>query len=86
MLKYICFKYLYLIKYFSVVVYSVKACFLLSILVSSSYQLSPIPGSRYLSISWVDAENTLWLFGGAGYDTDTFGNHYSIPKKLFTLT
>ena len=25
---------------------------------------SSVPGSRYLSISWVDSKDTLWLFGG----------------------
>ena len=29
-----------------------------------------IPGSRHSSISWIHNE-TLWLFGGAGYDNST---------------
>lgn len=28
------------------------------------------PGSRYLSISWIDSDDNLWLFGGEGYDFD----------------
>jgi N-acetylneuraminic acid mutarotase len=30
---------------------------------------SNIPGARDSSISWVDTSNTLWLFGGEGYDS-----------------
>jgi hypothetical protein len=36
-----------------------------------------IPGGRSNSIHWVDGNNQLWLFGGAGYDTtSTTGNGY----------
>lgn len=27
-----------------------------------------IPGGRYLGVSWIDANNNLWMFGGTGYD------------------
>ena len=37
--------------------------------------ISNIPGARYESISWIDSNNTLWLFGGLGYDiNDNSGN------------
>ncbi len=29
-----------------------------------------IPGARHGSISWIDAEGKLWLFGGEGFDND----------------
>ena len=29
-----------------------------------------VPGSRYASLSWVDSDDQLWLFGGHGYDAD----------------
>ena len=29
---------------------------------------SNIPGARLGSISWIDSNNNLWLFGGEGYD------------------
>ena len=36
---------------------------------------SNIPGAHYLSISWIDSNNNLWLFGGYGYTTNnTEGN------------
>jgi hypothetical protein len=28
---------------------------------------SNVPGARYLSVSWIDGSNNLWLFGGYGY-------------------
>jgi len=28
-----------------------------------------VPGARYASITWTDSTGTLWLLGGAGYDT-----------------
>jgi N-acetylneuraminic acid mutarotase len=31
---------------------------------------SNIPGARCYSISWIDSDGNLWLFGGYGYDTD----------------
>ena len=31
---------------------------------------SNVPGSRYSAISWIDMNNSLWLFGGEGYDAD----------------
>ena len=31
---------------------------------------SNIPGGRYNSISWIDSNNNLWLFGGNGYSTN----------------
>jgi hypothetical protein len=34
-----------------------------------------MPGARSNSISWVDFSGTLWLFGGLGYDSQTFGNY-----------
>jgi hypothetical protein len=27
------------------------------------------PGARYMAVSWIDAQNTLWLFGGTGFDS-----------------
>ena len=30
---------------------------------------SNIPGARYSSISWIDSNNNLWLFGGIGFAT-----------------
>ena len=32
--------------------------------------ISNIPGSRYGSISWIDSNNNLWLFGGFGIDSN----------------
>jgi N-acetylneuraminic acid mutarotase len=32
-----------------------------------------VPGGRYGSISWIDASNNLWLFGGNGHSTTTAG-------------
>ncbi len=32
------------------------------------------PGARYVSTSWTDAYNNLWLFGGYGYDETSSGN------------
>ena len=29
-----------------------------------------IPGGRYYSISWIDSNNNLLLFGGEGYDSN----------------
>jgi N-acetylneuraminic acid mutarotase len=34
-----------------------------------SYNVNNIPGSRINSISWIDSNNNLWLFGGYGYDS-----------------
>jgi hypothetical protein len=35
---------------------------------------SNIPGARREAVSWTDSNNTLWLFGGYGYDaTGTIG-------------
>lgn len=31
------------------------------------------PGGRYVSVSWTDASNNLWLFGGYGLDTAHIG-------------
>ena len=31
---------------------------------------SNIPGSRASSVSWIDNNNTLWLFGGFGFDSN----------------
>ena len=31
------------------------------------------PGAAYGSVSWTDANNTLWLFGGYGYTNNDFG-------------
>ena len=36
--------------------------------------ISNIPGARYESISWIDSNNNLWLFGGFGYDNNNYGN------------
>ena len=33
---------------------------------------SSVPGGRYASISWIDSENTLWLFGGASYISSVY--------------
>lgn len=32
------------------------------------------PGARYVSTSWKDADDNLWLFGGYGYDENNVGN------------
>ncbi|MBN1698149.1 MAG: hypothetical protein JW881_11595 [Spirochaetales bacterium] len=32
---------------------------------------SNIPGARYNAVSWIDASDNLWLFGGYGYDRTT---------------
>ena len=32
-----------------------------------------VPGGRYISISWVDSADNLWLFGGQGYSSGTTG-------------
>ena len=37
--------------------------------------ISNIPGARVNSISWIDSNNTLWLFCGLGYDSN---NNYGI--------
>jgi N-acetylneuraminic acid mutarotase len=31
------------------------------------------PGSRYVSVSWIDSNNDLWLFGGYGFDSHAEG-------------
>ena len=31
--------------------------------------LSNVPGARYFSVSWIDAQGKLWLFGGYGSDS-----------------
>ena len=36
--------------------------------------ISNIPGARSGSISWIDSNNNLWLFGGAGYSSNNAGN------------
>jgi hypothetical protein len=28
-----------------------------------------VPGSRYGGVTWVDASDHLWMFGGGGYDS-----------------
>ena len=28
-----------------------------------------VPGARSFSTAWIDSTNTLWLFGGSGYDS-----------------
>jgi Secretion system C-terminal sorting domain/Kelch motif/Galactose oxidase, central domain len=40
------------------------------------------PGSRYLSTSWVDNNNNLWLFGGYGYDEANTGNLNDLWKYV----
>jgi N-acetylneuraminic acid mutarotase len=32
-----------------------------------------VPGARYEGVCWTDASDNLWLFGGQGYDSSTFG-------------
>ena len=32
-----------------------------------------VPGSRYISVSWIDAGGNLWLLGGYGFGTTTSG-------------
>jgi N-acetylneuraminic acid mutarotase len=32
-----------------------------------------MPGARYQSVSWTDANGNFWLFGGAGYDSSSSG-------------
>ncbi|NVM05137.1 MAG: hypothetical protein HWN67_22645 [Candidatus Helarchaeota archaeon] len=32
-----------------------------------------VPGARQGSISWIDSNNTLWLFGGSGYNNVSIG-------------
>ncbi|MFI5130673.1 MAG: kelch repeat-containing protein, partial [Chitinophagales bacterium] len=32
------------------------------------------PGARYLSLSWMDNNNNLWLFGGSGFNGNTQGS------------
>lgn len=34
---------------------------------------SNIPGGRSSAISWIDSNNTLWLFGGSGYANSSYG-------------
>ncbi len=34
---------------------------------------SNVPGSRRRSISWIDSNDTLWLFGGDGYNNESSG-------------
>ena len=34
------------------------------------------PGARQLASAWIGAHDTLWLFGGYGYDSATPGLHY----------
>ena len=36
--------------------------------------ISNIPGAREVSISWIDSNNNLWLFGGYGFSSNTIGN------------
>jgi hypothetical protein len=35
----------------------------------TSYESGYYPGARYESISWIDSNGNLWLFGGLGYDS-----------------
>jgi N-acetylneuraminic acid mutarotase len=35
---------------------------------------SNVPGSRYWSVSWIDTNSTLWLFGGAGLGAASIGS------------
>ncbi|MFX1451691.1 MAG: Kelch repeat-containing protein [Promethearchaeota archaeon] len=35
---------------------------------------SNVPGARNYGISWIDSNNTLWLFGGYGYSNETGPN------------
>ena len=37
---------------------------------------SNTPGSRIQGVTWVDAVNNLWLFGGNGYDNNSITNGY----------
>jgi len=32
------------------------------------------PGARYVSVSWTDSNNNLWLFGGSGFNGNTSGS------------
>ena len=41
---------------------------------------SNIPGGRQGSISWIDSNNNLWLFGGFGFDA--FGSEGMKITKL----
>lgn len=40
-----------------------------------------MPGARYMAVSWIDAQNKLWLFGGTGFDPagniDVYGDLWS---------
>ncbi len=40
-----------------------------------------VPGARYDSISWIDANGQLWLFGG--YGLDSAGNHWAWLNDLW---
>lgn len=33
-----------------------------------------VPGSREGAVTWIDANNNLWLYGGFGYDISNFGH------------
>lgn len=39
--------------------------------ISDSYN---VPGARLSAVSWIDSSGNLWLFGGRGYGSTTFGN------------
>jgi hypothetical protein len=39
-----------------------------------------VPGGRYLGVSWIDASNNLWLFGGTGYDATGVGDFNDLWK------
>ncbi len=36
---------------------------------------SNVPGAREHSISWIDSNDNLWLFGGYGY-VNGYGNYF----------
>ena len=44
-----------------------------------------IPGARYYSIPWTDTSGDLWLFGGAGYDTNDHDGNLSDLWKFGSI-
>ena len=40
------------------------------------------PGARYVSSSWVDQNDNLWLFGGYGYDENNCGDLNDLWKSI----
>ena len=50
---------------------------------------SNVPGARHDSVSWIDLNDTLWLFGGIGHDNVTMGHqlndlwNYNITSAMF---